>query len=187
MGSRINYGEGLIPSSFLPATPEKPIPTRSTLMPTEGQGNLQGRTNWQLAGFADGCLQDVSNYSRAAQHPDQIDQLFRNGGDNIRNAGMEEVKRMSNNPCNYIESQTGGLDSGLLEDILEHSNIATITSPMAPPSMSTSVLWSPSFPNLHPQVNNYRESSLFLGNQAHCSSSRQLGSNHISSQEPNCK
>ncbi|KAJ6325565.1 hypothetical protein OIU76_012609 [Salix suchowensis] len=184
MGSRINYGEGLILSSFLPATPEKPIPTRSTLMPTDGQGNLQGRTNWQLAGFADGCLQDVSNYSRAAQHPDQIDQLFRNGGDNIRNAGMEEVKRMSNNPCNYIESQTGGMNSGLLADILEHSNIATITSPMAPPSMSTSVLWSPSFPNLHPQVSNYRESSLFLGNQARCSSSRQLGSNYISFQEP---
>ncbi|KAF9674957.1 hypothetical protein SADUNF_Sadunf10G0181700 [Salix dunnii] len=185
MGSRINYGEGLILSSFLPATPEKPIPTRSTSMPTDGQGNLPGRTNWQLAGFADGCVQDVSNYSRAAQYPDQIDQLFMNGGDNIRNAGMEGVKRMSNNTRNYIESQTGGLESGLFANILEHSNITTITSPMAPPSMSTSMVRRPSFPNLHPQVNNYRESSLFLGNQAHCSSSRQLGSNYISSQEPN--
>ncbi|XP_061975510.1 transcriptional activator DEMETER isoform X2 [Populus nigra] len=185
MGSRINYGERLILSSFLPATPEKPIPTRSNLMPADGQGNLQGRTNWQLAGFADGCVQDVSNYSRAAQHSDQIDQLFRNGGDNVRNAGFEEVKRMSNTTRNYIESQTGGLGSGLLANILDHSNISTITSPMAPPGISTSMVWRPSFPNLHPQVNNYREPNLLLGNQTHSSGSQHLGSNYISSQEPN--
>jgi hypothetical protein len=70
---------------------------------------------------------------------------------------------------------------------LDHSNISTITSSMAPPGISTSMVWRPSFPNLHPQVNNYREPNLLLGNQTHCSGSRHLGSNYISSQEPNCK
>ncbi|CAK7325315.1 unnamed protein product [Dovyalis caffra] len=214
MDSRINYGERFpIPqeidarfmSSFLPATPEKPIPTRSSLMPTDGQGNLLGRTNWQLAGFPSGCVQDGSNYSKAAQQTGQIDQLVRNGGDNIRNAGMEEVKRMSNSTRNYIQSQTGGLHSSLLANILANSNIATITSPIAPPSIDktpiappsidktpiappsidTSMIWRPSFPSLHSQVNNCREPNWLLGNQAHCSSSRLSSSNYMSSQAPN--
>ncbi|KAJ6323105.1 hypothetical protein OIU77_012859 [Salix suchowensis] len=132
---------------------EKPIP-RSNVMLTDGQGNQLGRTNWQLAGFSSGCEQDVSNYSGVAQHADQNDQLVRNGGDNIRNADIgHEVTRMGNNTGNHIVSQTPGLNSSLLASILAYPNIATFTSPVAPPSPSTCMVWRPSFPNLHAQMN----------------------------------
>ncbi|KAG6765128.1 hypothetical protein POTOM_029145 [Populus tomentosa] len=166
---------------FLPTMTEKPIP-RSNVMLTDGQGNQLGRTNWQLAGFSSGCEQDASNYSRVAQHADQIDQLVRNGGDNIRNAGIghHEVTRTGNNTGNHIESQTAGLNSSLLASILAYPNIATFTSPVAPPSASTCMVWRPSFPNLHAQVNNCSEPNLLLGNQARCWNL--LSSSYISSQ-----
>ncbi|KAJ6909178.1 hypothetical protein NC652_020221 [Populus alba x Populus x berolinensis] len=170
---------------FLPTMTEKPIP-RSNVMLTDGQGNQLGRTNWQLAGFSSGCEQDASNYSRVAQHADQIDQLVRNGGDNIRNAGIghHEVTRTGNNTGNHIESQTAGLNSSLLASILAYPNIATFTSPVAPPSASTCMVWRPSFPNLHAQVNNCSEPNLLLGNQARCWNL--LSSSYISSQT-HCK
>lgn len=169
---------------FLPTMTEKPIP-RSNVMLTDGQGNQLGRTNWQLGGFSSGCEQDVSSYSGVTQHADQIDQLVRNGGDNIRNAGIgHEVTRMGNNTGNHIESQTAGLNSSLLASILAYPNIATFTSPVAPPTASTCMVWRPSFPNLHAQVNNCSEPNLLLGNQARCWNL--LSSSYISSQT-HCK
>ncbi|KAJ6727371.1 TRANSCRIPTIONAL ACTIVATOR DEMETER [Salix purpurea] len=159
---------------------EKPIP-RSNVMLTDGQGNQLGRTNWQLAGFSSGCEQDVSNYSGVAQHADQNDQLVRNGGDNIRNADIgHEVTRMGNNTGNHIVSQTPGLNSSLLASILAYPNIATFTSPVAPPSPSTCMVWRPSFPNLHAQVDGCGEPNLLVGNQARCWNL--LSSSNISSQ-----
>ncbi|KAJ6428842.1 hypothetical protein OIU84_020487 [Salix udensis] len=87
---------------------------------------------------------------------------------------------MGNNTGNHIVSQTPGLNSSLLASILAYPNIATFTSPVAPPSPSTCMVWRPSFPNVHAQVNSCGESNLLVGNQARCWNL--LSSSNISSQ-----
>lgn len=81
----MNFGGGVsipqdkeevqIMGSWIPITPEKPIPARSHPIPVDGRGNWQ-----ELAGFSDGYAEEIPNCNGFGQNLNPIDQVVQNGG-----------------------------------------------------------------------------------------------------------
>uniref|UniRef100_A0A2N9HY41 HhH-GPD domain-containing protein n=1 Tax=Fagus sylvatica TaxID=28930 RepID=A0A2N9HY41_FAGSY len=67
--------------SWIPVTPEKPIPTRSHPIPVDRLGNQLGTPNWQqLTGFSNGYAEEIPNCNGFVQNLNPIGQVVQNGG-----------------------------------------------------------------------------------------------------------
>ncbi|XP_012089976.1 transcriptional activator DEMETER isoform X2 [Jatropha curcas] len=174
MDSRINLGEGIhIPqdkefkyvNSWVPITPEKPIlTTRSNSMPMERHGSQLGRGNLQeLAGFPSGYIQQVSDYSRAAQHLGQ----FGSNGNLVQRNRM--INQIAGSYTQALRSESANWDASCsLTDLLA----AAAPLPGANRSLNRSMSMTaerPFIPNLHSHFNSSSQTKYV--NQTHCSSS----------------
>lgn len=187
MNSRMNFGGGFsipqehefqIRGSWIPATPDKPILTRSLPIPVERQGNQLGRDWQELVGFPNGYLQETTNYNGAVQNLDPNRLMDLNGDFCDWDAAFTD----KNQPLNHIASsyaQAFGSDSARwnnnpLAELLGIKNAASLAPDNSTMNRSNYVANRPLIPNSHSQVNsNWRESntaSSFLTNN-NCSGS----------------
>ncbi|XVE68636.1 hypothetical protein DITRI_Ditri09bG0084800 [Diplodiscus trichospermus] len=157
MNSRMNFGEQFsIPQgngSWIPATPQKPIPMRSNSI----QGNQYERGNWQdLGGFPTGYVQDILNNNGTCQNFNTIEQRGQSEGNYFGHINMAEKNIMINNIAgSYTQllQECAGGNNNTLADLLATRNasanrIASIRSANAVP-----------IPNLHSQAETWRHSS----------------------------
>ncbi|XP_057989278.1 transcriptional activator DEMETER isoform X2 [Hevea brasiliensis] len=164
MDSRINLGEGFsaqgrefeLMGYWVPATPEKPIPTRSNSMPIDRHGNHQlGR----------------ANYGSMAQDLGQIHQQGRNGSFAERN---RMINHIAGSYTQALSQGSGSWNSNSFVDLLTMNYAAPFACPETSINRSMSMVGMPLIPDFHSQVNGLRESSsgeLLFPNQTHCSSS----------------
>ncbi|OMO73112.1 hypothetical protein COLO4_27244 [Corchorus olitorius] len=162
MNSRMNLGEEFsilegnefpFSSSWIPVTPQKPIPTRSNPIPVNEQGNQFGRVNWQeLGGFPAGYV---------AQNFNPIEQLGHRGGSNFGSMNLAEKKRMINSIAGSytqaLQNEGMGWNNITLANLLATRNATAFASADATSSISRPN--SGPITNLHPQADNWRQST----------------------------
>lgn len=170
-----------IMDSWMPVTPEKPIPTRSNLIPVDCHGNQLGSGNWQeLNGFSNGYAGEMPNCNGLRLISNPIGQMVQNGGFNgYDEGGLAERNRMMINHIAGSYTQTFQNDSSgwkrdPLAKLLLMQNAAFISSAnMNPnrsfnmatnrPLISNSHLHSQSLSQSHSQADCNQKSSI-LGN-----------------------
>ncbi|XVF23387.1 hypothetical protein REPUB_Repub13aG0033900 [Reevesia pubescens] len=157
MDSRMNFGEEFsIPQggefqfldSWIPVTPQKPIPVN-------GHGNQFRRGNWQeLDGISipTGYAQAMLNNNGPAQNFNPIEQMGQSEGDYFGSINLAEKNRMINNIAGSY-TQSPGLNNDTLANLLATGTVfanrtASISSGNTVP-----------IPNLHSQADNWRYSS----------------------------
>ncbi|XP_065625622.1 transcriptional activator DEMETER isoform X2 [Quercus suber] len=198
--------------SWIPVTPEKPIPTRSHPIPADRLGNQLGTPNWHLAGFSNGYAEEVQNCNGFVQNLNPIGQVVQNGGCYGYDGGLAEKTRMIDHilllmqNADFLATANRGLNRSV--------NIAS-ERPLIPNSRSqvdcsrrqnhsgtlflnnqnhhsgytplSNLANTPLIPNMHSQVENGRDSylgSLFLSNQNHYSGSKSVSNVDSFSQIP---
>ncbi|KAH7547786.1 hypothetical protein JRO89_XS14G0016100 [Xanthoceras sorbifolium] len=169
MSPRIKLGEGFsvtrerefqLMGSWMPVTPEKPIPTRSNPVPVDRYGNPLGRENWQeLPGFSGGHIQQMPDYNRAVPNLNLIGQADQNEGYYGSSIGADNRNRMINHIAALYH---GGAvwNNNQLVNLPTMKNTAVLTSANGTHGSSTSMANGPPIQNLHSQVGNWREVNL---------------------------
>ncbi|CAL8167286.1 unnamed protein product [Prunus armeniaca] len=167
--------------SWVPATPEKPIPLKRhpIPIPVNPLGNhLQGE-NWQRTGISREHVQMGASYNDVTQTVSPNGQLQRNGGHNGYDGSLAEKNQMINHvACSY---STGSFTQLLRPDNaswnnnpitqLLHDKAAFVAS--ADRNLSRNVdlaMNTPLIPKLHPQLGNQgNNSGCSLLNNQNCS------------------
>uniref|UniRef100_A0A2P2KM39 Uncharacterized protein n=1 Tax=Rhizophora mucronata TaxID=61149 RepID=A0A2P2KM39_RHIMU len=201
MDSTIKFGEGTsIPQrknvpfmgSWVPLTPEKPVPTRWNLMPVSMHGSHLGRVNWQeLAGFTGGYAQEPLNYGGVAQNYIRIDQADQNGCFHSCNAGLAVKNDMINNipgpHTQVLFNESAGCNKNPMTNLLALKNAAPIACQNR--TLNGNLImggwpWILSYPSHVNYLKEINPGACLPPNQAHCSSSNLLSNHKISSQMP---
>lgn len=160
-----------IMGSWIPITPEKPIPARSHPIPVDG------RTNWQeLAGCSDGYAEEIPNCNGFGQNLNPIGHVVQNGGYyGGDGGGLAEKNRVINHIAGSYTQAFNNDDSAVwktnpLAKLLLMQNSAFLAS--ANRNMNTSLSMAvnrPLIPNSHSPVDRNRNdampASLLLNNQ----------------------
>lgn len=200
----MNFGDGFpipqekelqLTGSWMPITPEKPIPTRSNPVQVYRYGEPLGGANWrELSGFPSGDIPETANYNRVVPNLSPIGQAGRNEGYNGSNTCVTDRQRIINHiAASYTHAMgndDGGWNNNQLGHMLVGTNSAALTSANRTHVQNTSMGNRPQLLNLHSQANYWRESSLshsLLHNQAHYSGSNLLqnpGTFHHTPQAP---
>ncbi|XVE99111.1 hypothetical protein REPUB_Repub03eG0168700 [Reevesia pubescens] len=167
MNSRMNFGEEFsIPQekecqfmgSWIPATPQKPIPKRSNPTPVNGHGNRFGRGNWQeLPGipsrFPAGYVQDILNNNGPAQNLNPVEQRGQTGGHYFGSINLTQKNRTINNIAGsyaqVLHNESIGCSNNTLENLLATRNAPAFASANRTASAVP-------IPNLHSQADNWR-------------------------------
>ncbi|KAG7946255.1 hypothetical protein I3843_14G030500 [Carya illinoinensis] len=165
----INFGGGVsipqdkefqIMGSWMPVTPEKPVPTRSNPIPVDCHGNQLGRGNWQeLNGFSNGYAEEMPNCNGLRLNSNPIGQMVQNGGFNGYDEGglAERNRTMINHIAgSYTQTFHNNDSSGCKRDplakLLLMQNAAFIASANRNPNRSLSMAANrPLIPDSHSQ------------------------------------
>ena len=163
--------------SWIPVTPEKPIPTRSHPIPVDRLGNQLGTPNWHLAGFSNGYAEEVQNCNGFVQNLNPIGQVVQNGGCYGYDGGLAEKTRMIDHIVSpytqTFDNDTTGRKTNPITQLLLMQNadfLATANKGLNSRSVNTASDRT-LIPNSRSQVDcNQRQNhtgTLFLNNQNH--------------------
>ncbi|XVF75708.1 hypothetical protein PTKIN_Ptkin13bG0208400 [Pterospermum kingtungense] len=145
--------------SWIPVTPQKPVPTRSNLIQESGQGSQFGRGNWQeFAGFPTGYVQDILNNNGPIQNFNPVEQMGHSGGQYFGSMNLAENR---NNNAGYytqlLQNESTGWNNSTWANLLATGDATAFASANRTASIgSTSTM---TIPNLHSQADDQRFSS----------------------------
>ncbi|XWS66286.1 hypothetical protein CRYUN_Cryun05aG0186400 [Craigia yunnanensis] len=188
MKSRMNFGEEFsIPQgkefqftgSWIPVTPQKPIPTGSNIISVNGQGNQFGRGNWQeFAGFPAGYVQDILNNNGPAQNFNPVEQMGQSGGQYFDSINLAEKNRMINNIAGsytqVLQNESTGWNNDTWANLLATRNATAFASANKTASIGSGS--TVPITNLHSQADNWRHSD---SHNSMCSNQTQSTSLHF--------
>ncbi|TYI43239.1 hypothetical protein ES332_A01G154500v1 [Gossypium tomentosum] len=149
--------------SWIPVTPQKPIPTGSNPIQVNGQGNQFGNENWQeLAEFPTGYVQDILNNNGVA-HSFNQDQYF-------GSINLAKNNRMINNIAGsyrlVLQNESSSWNDHTWANLLATRNAADgFASANRIASLGSGNTLP--IPNLHPQEENWRRSSSHQSSSSH--------------------
>lgn len=162
--------------SWIPVTPEKPIPTRSPPIPVDQLGNQLGTPNWHLAGFSNGYAEEVQNCNGFVQNLSPIGQVVQNGGCYGYDGGLTEKTRMIDHIVSpytqTFDNDTTAWKTNPITQLLLMQNADFLATANRGLNRSVNIASDrPLIPNSRSQVDcNQRQNhsgTLFLNNQNH--------------------
>lgn len=149
--------------SWIPVTPQKPIPTGSNPIQVNGLGNQFGKENWQeFAGFPTGYVQDILNNNGLA-HSFSQDQYF-------GSINLPKNNRMINNIAGsyrlVLQNESSSWNDHTWANLLATRNAADgFASANRIPGLGSGNTLP--MPNLHSQEDNWRHSSSHQSSSSH--------------------
>ncbi|KAG6680328.1 hypothetical protein I3842_13G036400 [Carya illinoinensis] len=143
--------------SWMPVTPEKPIPTRSNPIPVNWDGNPMGRANWQeVIEFSNGYAEEMPNYNGLRRNSNLTGQVVQKEGYNGYDAGLAQKNRMINHIAGShtqtLHSDNSGWKNDTFAQLLLMQNATLTTTANRDPNGSQNMAAnSPLMPNSHLQ------------------------------------
>ncbi|CAN6572800.1 unnamed protein product [Malus baccata var. baccata] len=166
-----------VTDSWVPVTPQKPIPVKPHPVPVNLYGNLRQGGNWQqqLTGISREDVPVGASYNGMAQPVCSNDQLLRNGFDESPGENIQMINHISDsyNAGSFTQllfDEGSSWNDNLMTQQLLHDNAAYVASANRNPSKSVDIAANtPLIPKLHPQMSNQGiDSGSFLLTNQNC-------------------